>query len=124
MLNGIFIYHSVGLFWVPGHSGILGNETAYELAREDSVPQFVGSEPALEVSRQNIKKIQCWLAKQHHTVGQSYRHSETGSRIDLGGVVLLLRLGYCPSMVHQCPHGPRWLLAFLLDITPSEDIST
>ena len=62
VLNDISTYHSVGLFWVPGHSGIRGNEIADELAREGSVHHFVGPEPALGVSRQNIKKkIQCSL---------------------------------------------------------------
>jgi ribonuclease HI len=71
VLNGISTYHSVVLFWVPGHSGIRGNETANELTREASVQQFVGPESAMGVSRQNIKKkIQCWLAKQHTTLWQ------------------------------------------------------
>jgi ribonuclease HI len=55
-LNDISTYLSVGLFWVPGHSGIRGNEIADELAREVFVHHFVGSEPALGVSRKSIKK--------------------------------------------------------------------
>jgi ribonuclease HI len=43
-LNDISIYHSVGLFWVPGQSGICGNKIANELARQRSVYQFVGLE--------------------------------------------------------------------------------
>lgn len=44
-------------FGSPRHSEICGNETAGELTREGSVHQFVGLEPTMEVSRQNIKKI-------------------------------------------------------------------
>jgi len=35
---------------------VRGNEIADKLARDGSVQQFVGSEPFLGVSRQNIKK--------------------------------------------------------------------
>jgi hypothetical protein len=56
----------VGLFWVPGHSGIRGNEITLELAREGSAHHFVGPEPAVGVSRQCIRReIQCWLDRQH-----------------------------------------------------------
>jgi ribonuclease HI len=50
-LNDISTYHSVGIFWVPGHPGKRGNEIADELAREGTVHHFVGPEPALGVSR-------------------------------------------------------------------------
>jgi hypothetical protein len=65
-LVDISTYHSVGLFWVPGHSGIRGNEIADELAREGSAHHFVGPEPPVGVSRQCVRsKIQCWMNRQH-----------------------------------------------------------
>jgi len=38
----------VGLYWVPGHAGVGGNEIANELARDGSAVKFVGPEPAWE----------------------------------------------------------------------------
>ena len=56
----------MGLFWVPGRSGVRGNETDDELAKKGTVHQFAGPEPALGVSRQNIsKKIKRWINNQH-----------------------------------------------------------
>jgi len=52
-LNDIFALHTVGLFWVPGHAEIRGNEIADELARDGSVLRFVGPEPDSAVSRQD-----------------------------------------------------------------------
>jgi ribonuclease HI len=61
-LDDISTYHSVGLFWVPGYSGIHGNEIGNELARKGSAHHFVGLEVALRVLRQSTRrKIQCWL---------------------------------------------------------------
>jgi len=59
-------WHSVGLFWVPRHSRVRGNEIADELTEEGTVDQFAGPELALGVSRQNIRKnTKCWMDKQH-----------------------------------------------------------
>jgi hypothetical protein len=56
----------MGLYWVPGHAGVRGNEIANVLARDGSVLQFVRPEPALGVSRQDIRRrISRWLVNQH-----------------------------------------------------------
>jgi len=56
----------VGLYWVSGHAGLRGNEIADKLARDGSVQKFVGPEPLLGVSRQNIRrKIKRWKDSQH-----------------------------------------------------------
>jgi hypothetical protein len=47
--------HTVGLYWVPGQAGVRGKVIADRLARDGSVHKFVGPEPSLGVSRQNIK---------------------------------------------------------------------
>ena len=48
-LNDVSTQHSVGLYWVPGHAGVRGNEIADKLARGGSVQMFVGLEPFLGV---------------------------------------------------------------------------
>jgi len=43
----ISTHYSVGLFWVPGHSGGRGNETAEQFAKEGTLLQCAGPEPAM-----------------------------------------------------------------------------
>ena len=65
-LNDISALHVVGLFWVPGHAGVRGNEIADKLTRDNSFLRFVGPEPALGVSRQDKRRrIRCWLDNWH-----------------------------------------------------------
>jgi hypothetical protein len=66
VLNDISTRHAVGLYWVPGHAGVRENETADKLARCGSAVGFIGPEPALGVSRQDLRnKISRWLGNQH-----------------------------------------------------------
>jgi ribonuclease HI len=53
-LNDISAQHAVGLYWVPGHAGVNGNEIADELAKYGSALGFIGPEPALGISRQDL----------------------------------------------------------------------
>jgi hypothetical protein len=65
-VNELSPRHVVGLFWVPGHAGVHGNEIADELARNGSALRFLGPEPALGVSRCDIRRnLGCWLSRQH-----------------------------------------------------------
>jgi hypothetical protein len=58
--------HAVGLYWVPRHAGVRGNEITDKLARGSSGQRFVGPEPFLGVSRQNTRrKMKRWMEKQH-----------------------------------------------------------
>jgi len=58
----------VGVYWVPGHSGVRGNKITDKLTRDGSVQKFVGPELSLGVSRQNVRrKIKCWLDNQYLT---------------------------------------------------------
>jgi len=64
-LNNISTQHTVGLHWVPGLAGVQGNEIGNRLARDSSVHLFVGPQPVLGVSRQNIRrKIKRWMENQ------------------------------------------------------------
>ena len=54
--------NNVTVLWVPGHSGIYGNEQADLLANTGSAHEFYGPEPALPVSTSVIKKgIKEWV---------------------------------------------------------------
>ena len=64
-LNDISTRHAVGLYWVPGRAGVRGNEIVDELARDGCALKFVGPEPALGVSRQDVRRrIRRWLVNQ------------------------------------------------------------
>ena len=55
-MNDISTRYAVGLFGVPGHDGVRGNEVADGLAKGGSVMGFLGLELALGVSRREIQK--------------------------------------------------------------------
>jgi len=64
-LNDISTWHAVGLYWLPPHAWVQRNEIADKLTTDGSVQKFGGGEPALGVSRQNIRrKISHWLVNQ------------------------------------------------------------
>jgi len=71
-LNDISTRHAVRLYWVPGHAGVRGNEIADKLARSGSGQWFIGPEPFLGVSRQNIgRKMKRWMQRQHLALWRS-----------------------------------------------------
>jgi hypothetical protein len=85
--------NAVGLYWVPGHVGVKGNETTDGLTRNGSASGFVGPEPALGVSRQDLRnKISHWLGNQYRRCWQNLGNSQRQAQ-DLVGV---LRLGFYP----------------------------
>ena len=58
--------HAMGLYWVPEHAGLWGNEIADRLARGGSVQRFVRPEPFLGVSRQSVRRrMKLWMEEQH-----------------------------------------------------------
>jgi hypothetical protein len=60
---------------VPGHEGIVGNETAYQLGRTGSEHPFKGPEPACGISVGVAKKaVSDWTSRNH----KKYWESVTG----------------------------------------------
>jgi ribonuclease HI len=58
--------YRVQLIWVPGHEGIVGNETADQLARTGSEHASTGPEPACGISVGVCKKaVRDWMNRNH-----------------------------------------------------------
>jgi hypothetical protein len=56
----------VWLYWFPGYAWVRGNEIVDDLARDGSALKFLRPEPALGVSRQDIRRrIRRWSVNQH-----------------------------------------------------------
>jgi len=78
--------HAVGLFWVPGHAGIRGNEITNGLARGGSALRFLGPEPALGVSRRDLqKRLHRWLVNQHRAQWQGLGDTQRQARELISG---------------------------------------
>jgi len=94
-LNKLAGRRPVCLTWVPGHTGIPGNERADQLARQASSVAFVGPEPVLPISHAVIKTAirdwanrlsdkcwkgltTCWQAKEMIT-GRCQRQERSAS---------------------------------------------
>jgi hypothetical protein len=98
-LNDISSRHIVGLYWVPGHARIGGNEIADELEREGSALTFLGPEPALWFSKQVIQqKLSRWLVNQHTVRWQSLGGILREARELISGPVWVSRPDFCPLL--------------------------
>lgn len=63
----------VQLIWVPGHTGIDGNETANQLARQRSSHPLIGPEPTLGTSaKAAMEVIRGWMNKKHEGIGSPF----------------------------------------------------
>jgi hypothetical protein len=64
---------------VPGHEGIVGNETADQLARTGSEHPFIGPEPAYGISVGVAKKaVRDWTSRKQKKYWDSLAGHKTG----------------------------------------------
>ena len=85
-LNDISARHVVGLYWVPGHVGVQGNEITDRLARGGYALGFVAPEPVLGVSRRVIRtKFNQWLLNQHWTSWRDLGRTQRQARELISG---------------------------------------
>ena len=125
LLCQLAVGNRVTLYWVPGHSGVHGNEVADELARNGSSVPFVGPEPAIGISSNLIrntvfdlfrdKQYLNWLnskgqrqAKELNQGCPSARHKEL-LKLNRNGVrkVVGLLTGHCPLRRHLTIMGVK-----------------
>jgi ribonuclease HI len=66
-LDGLARKNEVELIWVPGHTGVPGNEEADQLAKQGSETPFMAPEPAIGISPQQAKTaLDQWLIGRQH----------------------------------------------------------
>lgn len=76
-LNSLAVNNDVTIIWVPGHTGIDGNEQADNLAKQGTAKQFVGPEPFCGVTYSMVKtENKALLSKKKN----EYWNSVTGKK--------------------------------------------
>lgn len=65
-LNQVGLRNRITLVWVPGHSGIEGNEKADELARLGSAASVFGPEPQIPIPQSLcVRALRKWVRSEH-----------------------------------------------------------
>jgi hypothetical protein len=98
-LNDISALDAVGLYWIPRYVMVRGNENADVLSRNVSTSGFVGLEPALGISQQDLrKKISWWMGNQHRLRWHNLGNSQRQSRELISGPCWGTRVTFCPLL--------------------------
>jgi hypothetical protein len=106
-LNDISARHALGLFWVPRHAGIRGNEIADGIVRGGSALRFFGPEPALGVSRRDLqKRLGRLLVNQHGALSRGLGDTQRQAREFISGPSLGTRAKFM-NLVGSNP-GLNW----------------
>jgi len=73
-LQQLSSHNAVKLFWVPGHSGIYGNEQADQLAKAANFKSYEGPEPVLPVPTSVVQsQLQAWTLREKQTRWQDLK---------------------------------------------------
>ena len=84
----IFVDQIPGSFSVLGHAGVRGNEIPDDLAIDGSAVKSVGPEPALGVSRKDIRRVRRWLVNQHWVWWRGLGDTQRQAREPISGPCL------------------------------------
>ena len=69
--------NNVTVIWVPGHTGIQGNEEADLLANTGSAHEFCGPEPALPIAKSVVKKsIRDWVTESKELYWRNIKYAK------------------------------------------------
>ena len=83
LLNSLAANNKVQLFWIPGHSGHMGNEVADRLAKLGVRSTVNGPQPIIPVSDASIKgDIKDWCKRKHQEIWTN-RHNCRQTRMML-----------------------------------------
>ena len=92
----------MGLYWVPGHDEVRGNEIANQPSWGGSVQKFVRPELSLGVSRQNIRnKLKLWVDNQHLVMWQGPCRNRREAKKFISGPSPLQRPDCSPLVGHN-----------------------